>query len=88
MIDVKNLHPLEVKLLRYVEKSTKITADLIVEQLGYKIGQCNQAFSWLCAKDCLQETSRARLIAEQAKRYWIVFDIIYSLGTVIFTTSE
>lgn len=62
MTDVKNLHPLEVKLLRHVDRSTRITAELIVDQLGYKIGQCNQAFSWLCAKGCLQETSRKTVV--------------------------
>lgn len=62
MIDVKNLHPLEVKLLRHVSEDTKITADLIVAELGYKIGQCNQAFSWLQAKECLEEISRKTVV--------------------------
>lgn len=62
MVDVKNLHPLEVKLLRHVTKESKITADSIVEQLGYKIGQCNQAFSWLQAKGCLEETGRKTIV--------------------------
>ena len=57
-IDVKNLHPLEVKVLRHVDGSTVITADLIVNELGYKVGQCNQAFSWLEAKGMLAETGR------------------------------
>ena len=63
MIDVKNLHPLEVKLLRHVTQDMKITADLIVNDLGYKIGQCNQAFSWLCSKGCLEETSRKTVVS-------------------------
>ena len=58
MIDVKNFHPLEVKLLRHVTEGCDITTEKIVSELGYKIGQCNQAFSWLCAKGCLEETSR------------------------------
>ena len=61
-IDVKNLHPLEVKLLRHVKLSEEITADRIISQLGYKVGQCNQAFSWLEAKGCLKESGRKKKI--------------------------
>jgi phenylalanyl-tRNA synthetase alpha chain len=57
-IDVKNLHPLEVRLLRHVRSGDAITTERIIAELGYKVGQCNQAFSWLCAKGCLQEKSR------------------------------
>ncbi len=59
-IDVKNLHPLEVKLLRHVKKGETITGERIIDELGYKVGQCNQAFSWLCAKGCLEETKRVK----------------------------
>lgn len=59
-IDVKNLHPLEIKLLRHVNLSENITADRIISELGYKVGQCNQAFSWLEAKKCLEESGRNR----------------------------
>ena len=62
-IDVKNLHPLEVKLLRHVSQGGKITAERIVEELDYKIGQCNQAFSWLAAKGCLVETGRTKSVS-------------------------
>ncbi|MBG0768028.1 phenylalanine--tRNA ligase subunit alpha [Sphaerochaeta halotolerans] len=57
-IDVKNLHPLEVRLLRHVALGEPITAGRIVDELGYKVGQCNQAFSWLSAKGYLVEKSR------------------------------
>ncbi len=59
-IDVKNLHPLEVRLLRAVKKGESITTERITDELGYKVGQCNQAFSWLCAKGCLEETKREK----------------------------
>ena len=59
-IDVKNLHPLEVRLLRHVSLGQNITGNRIVEELGYKVGQCNQAFSWLSAKGYLIETSRTK----------------------------
>ena len=57
-IDVKNLHPLEVRLLRHVDLQQDITAERIVRELEYKVGQCNQAFSWLSAKGYLVEKSR------------------------------
>ena len=59
-IDVKNLHPLEVKLLRYVNAGEDITEEKIISGLGYKVGQCNQAFSWLTTKGCLEEVSRTK----------------------------
>ncbi|MCF0237946.1 MAG: phenylalanine--tRNA ligase subunit alpha [Sphaerochaetaceae bacterium] len=62
-IDVKNLHPLEVKLLRHVSADSIITAETIVSELDYKIGQCNQAFSWLQGKGCLEETSRRTIVS-------------------------
>ncbi len=58
-IDVKNLHPLEVRLLRHVSLNEEITAERIIDELDYKVGQCNQAFSWLSAKGYLVEQSRA-----------------------------
>jgi phenylalanyl-tRNA synthetase alpha chain len=56
-IDVKNLHPLEVRLLRHVDLAQQITAERIISELGYNVGLCNQAFSWLSAKGYLVETS-------------------------------
>ena len=56
--DVRNLHPLEIKLLRHVSLGEEITAQRLVEELGYKLGQCNQAFSWLLSKGFLAETGR------------------------------
>ncbi|MHC1691402.1 MAG: phenylalanine--tRNA ligase subunit alpha [Sphaerochaetaceae bacterium] len=57
-IDVRNLHPLEIRLLRHVSLGERITAQQLVEELDYKLGQCNQAFSWLLAKGFLVETQR------------------------------
>ena len=61
-IEVKNFHPLEVKLLRHVKPGEDISAERIVNELDYKIGQCNQAFSWLSAKGCLNETGRRTIV--------------------------
>ncbi len=57
-IDVKNLHPLEVKVLRQVTRDDEITPEGMIESLGLKIGQCNQAFSWLEGKGCIIEDAR------------------------------
>ncbi|WP_332446104.1 phenylalanine--tRNA ligase subunit alpha [Sphaerochaeta sp.] len=59
-IDVKNLHPLEVRLLRHVGLNEAISAERLVAELDYKVGQCNQAFSWLSAKGYLVEKSRTK----------------------------
>lgn len=61
-IDVKSLHPLEVKVLRHVNLGEEITTDRIVSELDYKIGQCNQSFSWLVGRGCLQETKRVQKV--------------------------
>lgn len=58
-IDVKKLHPLEVKLLRHVSLGEKIDNERLINELGYKVGQCNQAFSWLCQKQLLKEVDRS-----------------------------
>ena len=54
-IDVKNLHPLEVRLLRHVSAGEDITPERIIQDLDYKVGQSNQAFSWLTAKGLVEE---------------------------------
>ena len=61
-IEVKNLHPLEVRLLRHVSAGEPITAERVIAELGYKVGQCNQAFSWLAAKGCIEEIERSHRI--------------------------
>ncbi len=57
-IDVKSLHPLETKTLLFAEKENEIRADLLMENLGFKLGQCNQAFSWLAGKGLIEEVNR------------------------------
>ncbi len=55
---IKNLHPLETKvLLRYGLKDELTSAKLQAE-LGYKEGHANQAFSWLAGKQLLAEAAR------------------------------
>lgn len=55
---IKNLHPLEIKvLLKYSEKD-ELTSEKLQKELDYKEGHANQAFSWLSGKDLLKEIRR------------------------------
>ncbi|MCQ2604330.1 MAG: phenylalanine--tRNA ligase subunit alpha [Spirochaetia bacterium] len=56
-IDIKNLHPLEIKLLLNFAEDD-ITADKVNASLGFEVGQCNQVFSWLSGKNLIVEKSR------------------------------
>ncbi len=57
-IDVKSLHPLEVKTLLHVQPDEELSTGKLVDELSFKIGQCNQAFSWLEAKGLIEENKR------------------------------
>ncbi len=57
-VDVKNLHPLEVRALTYIEPGMSVSSDELVEALGMNVGQCNQALSWLSAKELAVEEKR------------------------------
>ncbi len=55
---IKNLHPLEIKvLLKYSDKDD-LTSEKLIKELNYKEGHANQAFSWLAGKGLLKEVSR------------------------------
>lgn len=55
---IKNLHPLEIKvLLKYTEKD-ELSSEKLQKELGYKEGHANQAFSWLGGKELLNVESR------------------------------
>ena len=62
-IDLKSLHPLEVRVLREFDPGDTISADVLAERLGYKTGQANQAVSWLGAKGLLEEVDRTTVVA-------------------------
>ena len=57
-IDIRNLHPLEIKILRGVSPEEELTPPGLMDRLSLNLGQCNQAFSWLIAKGLITETSR------------------------------
>ena len=55
---IKNLHPLEIKvLLKYTGKD-ELTSEKLKNDLDYKEGHANQAFSWLSGKELLKEIRR------------------------------
>ena len=51
---IKNLHPLEVKVLLSYSDSDELTAERLQKELEYKEGHANQAFSWLSGKGLLE----------------------------------
>ena len=57
---VKNLHPLETKVLLNYSEQDDLTSEKLINELDYKEGHANQAFSWLSGKGLLQETGRTR----------------------------
>ncbi|WP_455381580.1 phenylalanine--tRNA ligase subunit alpha [Salinispira pacifica] len=59
---IRTLHPLEVRVLRHFSADEEITTDRMIDSLGFNLGQCNQALSWLTAKDCVTEKARAQRV--------------------------
>ncbi len=55
---VKNLHPLEIRVLRSFAPGVELTADKLERELDYKPGHANQAFSWLGGKGLVTEARR------------------------------
>ena len=55
---VKNLHPLEVKLLLFYKSSDELTVDKVEKDLGFKPGNGNQCLSWLSGKGLIREIRR------------------------------
>jgi phenylalanyl-tRNA synthetase alpha chain len=58
-IDTRSLHPLEVRVLIGTAEGDVITAAELSQRLELKLGQCNQALSWLSAKELVTEVDRA-----------------------------
>ena len=57
-IDIKSLHPLEIRVLVGCEPGDPISAEKLKSRLDFNIGQCNQALSWLHAKGLITESTR------------------------------
>jgi phenylalanyl-tRNA synthetase alpha chain len=62
-VDLKTLHPLEVRLLRAYPAGERFTPVSAISKLDLNIGQCNQAVSWLTAKGLLDEVERTTTVA-------------------------
>ena len=55
---IKNLHPLEIKVLLKYSGQDELTSEKLQKELEYKEGHANQAFSWLSGKELLKEIRR------------------------------
>lgn len=61
-IDIKSLHPLEIKVLKMADENTELSVSLLGEKLGYVTGHANQALSWLLSKGLILETKKEKSI--------------------------
>ena len=55
---VKNLHPLEVRIIRHYTLQDELTIEKVEAELGFKSGNGNQALSWLSSKGLVREVRR------------------------------
>jgi phenylalanyl-tRNA synthetase alpha chain len=55
---VKNLHPLEIRIILAYQKGDELTVEKVEGDLGFKSGNGNQALSWLAAKGLVKEIRR------------------------------
>jgi phenylalanyl-tRNA synthetase, alpha subunit len=55
---IKNLHPLEVRILLHYKKGDELTIEKVEQELGFKPGNGNQALSWLAGKGLIGEIRR------------------------------
>ena len=55
---IKNLHPLEIRILLAYQKGDELTIDRVEKELAFKPGNGNQALSWLAGKGLIGEVRR------------------------------
>ncbi|MDR1955979.1 MAG: phenylalanine--tRNA ligase subunit alpha, partial [Treponema sp.] len=55
---VKNMHPLEVKIIRQYTRGDELTIEKVEGELNFKPGNGNQALSWLLGKGIVEEIRR------------------------------
>jgi len=55
---VKNLHPLEIRILLAYKKGDELTIEKVEKEQGFKPGNGNQALSWLAGKELISEVRR------------------------------
>jgi phenylalanyl-tRNA synthetase alpha chain len=59
---VKNLHPLEIRILLAYKKDDELTIEKVEKELDFKPGNGNQALSWLAGKGLISELRREAAI--------------------------
>jgi len=59
---IKNLHPLEVKIILHYKKGDELTIEKVEQELGFKPGNGNQALSWLAGKGLIGEIRRENAV--------------------------
>ena len=59
---VKNLHPLEIRVILSYGKDDELTIERLEKDLGFKSGHGNQALSWLAGKGIVREIRREKRI--------------------------
>lgn len=62
-IDIKSLHPLEIKVLRVSDEKTELNMDFLEKNLSFSVGHANQALSWLFAKGLIEEKEKSTVIS-------------------------
>lgn len=72
---IKNLHPLEIKVLRAYSPKEELTSAKLQKELAYKEGHANQAFSWLAGKEL------AEVIRRENHTYFEITDLGKSFST-------
>jgi len=59
---VKNLHPLEIRILLSYKRGDELTIEKVEKDLGFKPGNGNQALSWLAGKGLVSELRREKAV--------------------------
>jgi phenylalanyl-tRNA synthetase alpha chain len=59
---VKNLHPLEVRVILAYGENDELTVEKVEKDLGFKSGSGNQALSWLAGKGIVKEIRRDQAV--------------------------
>ncbi len=70
---IKNLHPLEIKVLIHFEQNCALSSSLLMKKLDYKEGHANQAFSWLGMKGLVKEESRTKHVFYEATELALLY---------------
>jgi phenylalanyl-tRNA synthetase alpha chain len=55
---IKNLHPLEIKIILFYKRGDELSVDKVEKDLNFKSGNGNQALSWLLGKGLVREIRR------------------------------